>query len=315
MSSILRAAALSAALLLCSTALLAQGDAPTATADDWPALIEERDAKLSRLNEIRQELQAADEQQATELQTEGSQLLEGIFADLFPRMRSAAFDLLKRDTVDEDTLNAIAELAYRTFQENKFAEAGALADNVLEKSPENAIAVNVAGVCAFAIQDFEKSAKLLNEAAEKSLLIPSLGERYVESATKYVDYWKEEQVIREQEAGAAAAQRLPQVEFNTSRGKILVELFENEAPNTVANFINLVEMGFYDGTQFHRVIPGFMAQGEIPIRNPEQKARRGPADQVTSSRASGIRKTLGGTLRALSAWPTRERTPVVRSSS
>ena len=42
------------------------------------------------------------------------------------------------------------------------------------------------------------------------------------------------------------------------------ELFENEAPNTVANFISLVEKGFYDGLTFHRVLPGFMAQGGCP---------------------------------------------------
>jgi cyclophilin family peptidyl-prolyl cis-trans isomerase len=43
-----------------------------------------------------------------------------------------------------------------------------------------------------------------------------------------------------------------------------LELFENEAPNTVANFITLVEKNFYDGTKFHRVIAGFMAQGGDP---------------------------------------------------
>ena len=48
------------------------------------------------------------------------------------------------------------------------------------------------------------------------------------------------------------------------RGPIVVELFENEAPNTVANFISLVEKGFYDGLSFHRVLPNFMAQGGDP---------------------------------------------------
>lgn len=43
-----------------------------------------------------------------------------------------------------------------------------------------------------------------------------------------------------------------------------MELFEDDAPNNVANFITLVEKGFYDGTKFHRVISGFMAQGGDP---------------------------------------------------
>jgi len=60
------------------------------------------------------------------------------------------------------------------------------------------------------------------------------------------------------------ADDLPQVKIETTKGTIIVELFENEAPNTVANFISLVESHFYDGTPFHRVIPQFMAQGGDP---------------------------------------------------
>jgi cyclophilin family peptidyl-prolyl cis-trans isomerase len=62
----------------------------------------------------------------------------------------------------------------------------------------------------------------------------------------------------------AAADDLPRVTITTSKGDVVVELFENDAPNTVANFISLVEKGFYDGTPFHRVIGGFMAQGGDP---------------------------------------------------
>lgn len=47
-------------------------------------------------------------------------------------------------------------------------------------------------------------------------------------------------------------------------GAVLLELFPEAAPNTVANFISLVEDGFYDGLTFHRVIPGFMIQGGDP---------------------------------------------------
>lgn len=49
--------------------------------------------------------------------------------------------------------------------------------------------------------------------------------------------------------------------------KIVIELYPKTAPNTVANFISLVEDGFYDGLTFHRVIPGFMIQGGDPDGN------------------------------------------------
>ena len=47
--------------------------------------------------------------------------------------------------------------------------------------------------------------------------------------------------------------------FTTSKGVIWVELFNHETPNTVANFATLANEGFYNGLNFHRVIPGFMA--------------------------------------------------------
>ncbi len=52
--------------------------------------------------------------------------------------------------------------------------------------------------------------------------------------------------------------------METEAGLIELELFEADAPNTVANFVKLVKDGFYDGLAFHRVIPGFMAQGGCP---------------------------------------------------
>src|SRR5687767_10822724 len=59
-------------------------------------------------------------------------------------------------------------------------------------------------------------------------------------------------------------EKLPQVLLKTTKGDVLIELYEDEAPNTVANFVSLVEKGFYDGLTFHRVLDGFMAQGGCP---------------------------------------------------
>ena len=56
----------------------------------------------------------------------------------------------------------------------------------------------------------------------------------------------------------------PIVRICTSEGEIECELFEDDAPNTVANFIELAEKGFYQGMAFHRIINGFMAQGGCP---------------------------------------------------
>ncbi len=58
---------------------------------------------------------------------------------------------------------------------------------------------------------------------------------------------------------------LPRVEFETSRGRVVIELFEDQAPNTVANFIKLVEDGFYDGTDFYQVLDDLLAMGGDPV--------------------------------------------------
>ncbi len=80
-------------------------------------------------------------------------------------------------------------------------------------------------------------------------------------------------------AGAGAAPGDPRVRLETSAGPITLELSATRAPATVRNFLSYVKAGFYDGTIFHRVIPGFMIQGggftpamrqkptQAPIRN------------------------------------------------
>ena len=52
--------------------------------------------------------------------------------------------------------------------------------------------------------------------------------------------------------------------IHTDHGTMTVEFFEKDAPNTVANFVKLAKEGFYEGLKFHRVIPGFVAQGGCP---------------------------------------------------
>ena len=52
--------------------------------------------------------------------------------------------------------------------------------------------------------------------------------------------------------------------IETEKGTLVLELFAEEVPRTVSNFVHLAEQGYYDGTTFHRVLPGFMAQGGDP---------------------------------------------------
>ena len=65
-------------------------------------------------------------------------------------------------------------------------------------------------------------------------------------------------------SGALDTSKSYRATFKTEKGDVTVELYADRAPLTVENFVNLARAGFYDGTTFHRVIGGFMAQGGDP---------------------------------------------------
>lgn len=93
--------------------------------------------------------------------------------------------------------------------------------------------------------------------------------------------------------------------FTTSKGVIWAKLFKDDAPNTVANFAHLAEEGFYNGLKFHRVIPGFMAQGGCPHSkdNPAMAGTGGPGWQIDCETDTSTRPHRRGTLSMAHAGP------------
>jgi len=77
--------------------------------------------------------------------------------------------------------------------------------------------------------------------------------------------------------------------FQTSRGPVRVRLTPKETPKTVANFVNLVQRGYYNGLDFHRVLPDFMIQGGCP----EGSGRGGPGYRFEDEFVSGLRHERG----------------------
>ncbi|ABB44737.1 Peptidylprolyl isomerase [Sulfurimonas denitrificans DSM 1251] len=70
--------------------------------------------------------------------------------------------------------------------------------------------------------------------------------------------------LKKYDLSADELAKLQWAKITTSKGDIWIKLLPEEAPNTVANFAHLAESGFYNNLNFHRVIPGFMAQGGCP---------------------------------------------------
>lgn len=84
----------------------------------------------------------------------------------------------------------------------------------------------------------------------------------------------------------------PTVLLETSSGDILVELFPEQAPKTVANFLQYVDDGFYTNTIFHRVIPGFMIQGGGLSARMDEKPTREPVPNEADNGLKNARGTL-----------------------
>jgi peptidyl-prolyl cis-trans isomerase A (cyclophilin A)/peptidyl-prolyl cis-trans isomerase B (cyclophilin B) len=84
----------------------------------------------------------------------------------------------------------------------------------------------------------------------------------------------------------------PVVEMKTSVGTIRIELYAEKAPKSVANFLQYVNDGAYAGTQFHRVIPGFMIQGGGFDREYRQKPTRAPIENEAGNRLKNEIGTL-----------------------
>ena len=93
-------------------------------------------------------------------------------------------------------------------------------------------------------------------------------------------------------AGEQEKKENPKVLIKTNLGDITVELFEKEAPITVKNFLSYVDSKFYDGTTFHRVIPGFVIQGGGFTPDMKKKPTKAP---IKNEATNGL-KNLKGTL-------------------
>ena len=95
------------------------------------------------------------------------------------------------------------------------------------------------------------------------------------------------------------SEKLPKIQIQTERGNITIEMFEDEAPNTVANMISLIEKGYYDGLNFHRVIPDFMIQGGCP----DGTGAGGPGYDFDDECAPDRRHDSAGVLSMANAGP------------
>ena len=100
------------------------------------------------------------------------------------------------------------------------------------------------------------------------------------------------QTAKPASAEPAPAKAEPQVLLQTSEGNITLELYPDKAPKSVANFLQYVRDGFYDGTVLHRVIPGYLVQGGLYTRELQPKTTRPAIPSEADNGLSNLRGTI-----------------------
>ena len=226
--------------------------------DQWKSL-------LMEMREIQPRYTSVNEAEAAEMRRRWYELIAQGEALIFELQDAGILAYSASGGVDRDIEQFLVKVLHDDMKFNRYELARRVSQVLLDFGCGVADLPNIAGVSAFATNDFEKAGQYLRRAAQNGVL-SNQGEKFLSLLPEYKQLWEEEMKLREQAAAETDPEKqLPQVRIETEHGDMVIELFENEAPNTVGNFISLVEKAFYDGLVFHRVLPNFMAQAGCPL--------------------------------------------------
>ncbi len=247
--------------------------------------------KLSKLQgPLREAAKAQDVKKHKALVDEFNGYVTDFEENTLPRLLALAGPLYIKDGKNTQAEEIVLGYLQDLYHENKYKQVVTEGSKYLAAGRSHPLILNFVGVSLYATQDFVKAEEVLKQAKaagakseDAGSMFAQIGAPYLDQCRGYQAMWVKEQAIRAKEAAATGDARLPHVLFKTNKGDIELELFENEAPNTVANFVNLVEKKKYDGIAFHRVIPNFMAQGGDPNtldKDPSNDGMGGPGYNI-----------------------------------
>lgn len=264
-------------LLLFPVSILAADDAaPKAQrgpqTEEYYRIQGEMNGLLAELAGLQLKYRTASEQQREQILLQWNRLIAR-GEEIEPKLIDSAGKAFEEaPNTDKEITFFLMRLLAQGVQRDDYEPAYEIGRMLMENKSRDRHVMNLAGIAAFATNHFDDAEKYLGLAAESGYYKSSskknkpaqIGRLSFLNLPYYKPAWVKEEAIRQRQSDS---DNLPRVLLKTSKGDILIELFENEAPNAVANFISLVEDGFYDGLAFHRVLPGFMAQGGDPRGN------------------------------------------------
>ena len=211
-----------------------------------------------------------------------------------PLAARANLDLQKKFLANPSGNQKLGEFLWELLEQNmldsRFEGTLEMALALQESGSTNPKAAEIIALSAVADNKFELAKPWIEKHfAESKKPRPLLGVTY-DNSQLLTSLWEEELKAREEDA---KGEPLPQVSILTTKGEMVFELYENQAPESVGNFISLVEQGFFDGLQFHRVLEHFMAQTGCP----EGDGSGGPGYSIYGEmKKPNARKFFRGTL-------------------
>jgi cyclophilin family peptidyl-prolyl cis-trans isomerase len=250
--------------LVCLAARVAPADdaapAPGPAGQEFSQLFAQWEGYFSEIEALQKKYPTASADEKKAIEKNYGEVIAQV-EKLAPTVAEAAkAAYIESPNTNENATKMVVGMAGGACSRDKYGEALETLGLLMENKCQAPELDDLAGIAAFCTHDFATAAKFLAKAKAAGTLSP-IGRKYLESCAEYQEFWEKEQAIRAKEA---AADDLPRVKFTTTKGDVVIELFENEAPQAVGNFVNLVEKKFYDGIVFHRVLPNFMAQGGCP---------------------------------------------------
>ncbi len=218
------------------------------------AAIVERTAKIREFA-----AQQADPNRRAELALEAQRLLDEMDAEV-TRAISVAEAALEKFPGFREAERFLLGTSYRLVEQDRLEEADRVARSLEPRHPESIRLINFLGRAAYELADLDRAELYFRRANDRQALEP-----YSRQLLLKIDELRPlveaEAALRQQEA---AKDDLPRVLLKTTRGDIVIELFEDQQPNLTANFLNLVNQRFYDGLAFYRVTPAFGASAGCP---------------------------------------------------
>ena len=228
------------------TATASSKEADAGSLREWQSLDARRQKLHARLKDLQSEFTVSSRVRKLEIKKEFERLINEWKTDLAPKMVKLALAKLADDP-DSELASRLAEDVADQRQ------VAAVTERLIKAGKDGGPVLRLAGLAHFHLNDFQRAAELLGKARDKNARLKDPG--IIDVARDYEKSWQKELKLRKKESAATPETRLPQVRIETGKGNIIVELFENEAPNTVANFISLVESKFYDAQHFYNAQP------------------------------------------------------------